>query len=214
MDRDWIRIDKFISRDTASLLYAHVKLSAKRFQDLNDSGVTISDYVYGGYPTPHEASESNIAECFYMYGDLIMDTLLFDCKEKIENIIDKKLIPQYSYYRLYLNGNELVRHQDRKQCELSSTLCLGYDADYNWPIWVKDRHGKEIPIELEPGDMVIYKGCDVEHWREKFRGKNHAQVFLHYNLQDGEFSYNHLDGTVSVGIPHPSNTKHWFRGNR
>jgi len=214
MDRNWIKIDKFISRDTASLLYAHVKLAAKRFQDLHDSGVTISDDVYGGFPTSQEASEIPIPECFYMYGDLIMDTLLIDSREKIENIIGKKLIPQTSYYRLYLYGNELERHEDREQCELSLTLCLGYDADYNWPIWFKDRDGNEIPIETEPGDMVIYKGCELEHWREKFRGIDHAQVFLHYNLKDGPFSHNHLDGRVSVGIPHPSNTKHWFRGNR
>jgi len=210
MNRDWIKVDKFISIDTANLLYQHVKMAEKRHKDLESHGVVISDSVYGKY----NDGQIEGKYCFSMYGDLIMDTVLVDSKKKIENIIDEKLIPQYTYYRMYLNGSELPRHKDREQCELSSTLCLGYDANYNWPIWVKDRHGKEIPIELEPGDMVIYKGCDIEHWREPFRGNNHAQVFLHYNLKDGPFSHNHLDGRVSVGIPHPSNTKHWFRGNK
>jgi hypothetical protein len=29
--------------------------------------------------------------------------------------------------------------------------------------------------------MLIYSGCDLEHWREEFKGKNCGQVFLHYN---------------------------------
>ena len=34
------------------------------------------------------------------------------------------------------------------------------------------------------GDMIVYRGCEIEHWREKFEGNNHAQVFLHYNNVD------------------------------
>ena len=29
--------------------------------------------------------------------------------------------------------------------------------------------------------MLIYSGCDLEHWREEFTGKDCGQVFLHYN---------------------------------
>ena len=120
--------------------------------------------------------------------------------EKIENIIDTKLIPQCTFYRLYTEGTELKRHIDRESCEISTTLCLGYDADYSWPIWFKDRDGNEISIETEPGDMVIYKGCDLEHWREPFKGNNHAQVFLHYNRKNGRYN-NKFDGREVLGVP-------------
>ena len=62
--------------------------------------------------------------------------------------------------------------------------------------------------------MVIYKGCDIEHWREPFRGNNHAQVFLHYNLKNGKYGNNNTDGRITFGIPSPNDTRHWFRGKR
>ena len=40
---------------------------------------------------------------------------------------------------------------------------------------------QELEVDLDPGDMLIYSGCDLEHWREEFKGKNCGQVFLHYN---------------------------------
>ena len=34
---------------------------------------------------------------------------------------------------------------------------------------------------LEEGDAMVYKGCEVEHWREPYNeGTKLAQVFLHY----------------------------------
>tara|TARA_R100001510_G_scaffold41337_1_gene37709 strand:- start:3251 stop:3508 length:258 start_codon:yes stop_codon:yes gene_type:complete len=49
-----------------------------------------------------------------------------------------------------------------------------------WPIFLKDKHGKTNRADLNPGDLLIYKGCELEHWREKFTGNNCTQVFLHY----------------------------------
>jgi len=45
-----------------------------------------------------------------------------------------------------------------------------------------------LPISLSPGDALIYRGCDIEHWREEFVGLNNAQVFFHWNEKDGEFN--------------------------
>ena len=208
MNKDWIKVENFISKDTAKLLYQYTKFGNERLSFLQSKGVTVASNVYGKFQ-----SEYNLkSPVFAMYGDLIFDTLMVNNLEKIENIIDTKLIPQYTFYRLYTEGTELKRHMDRESCEISTTLCLGYDADYSWPIWFKDRDGNEISIETEPGDMIIYKGCDLEHWREPFKGNNHAQVFLHYNIKDGKYN-NNKDGRPVYGIPHGSQTKDWFRGN-
>ena len=40
---------------------------------------------------------------------------------------------------------------------------------------------KGIKVDLKQGDMLVYSGCELEHWRNKFRGKECVQVFLHYN---------------------------------
>ena len=91
-----------------------------------------------------------------------------------------KLVPTYSYTRLYSYGSVLKRHKDRKSCEISTTLNLGGDS---WPIYLKKENKKEIKVNLKPGDMLIYSGCDLEHWRDKFTGNECGQVFLHYNRE-------------------------------
>lgn len=211
MDKDLIKIENFINKDTSKLLYEYIKLGNERLSFLHSKGVTISSELYGAFNDAQSEGDFK-SPVFVMYGDLIFDTLMASSLNKVESFTNVKLIPQYTFYRLYTEGTELKRHIDRESCEISSTLCLGYDADYSWPIWFKDRDGNEISIETEPGDMVIYKGCDLEHWREPFKGNNHAQVFLHYNIKDGKYN-NNKDGRPVYGIPHGSQTKDWFRGN-
>ena len=113
-----------------------------------------------------------------------------------------KLYETYSYARIYKTGDVLERHKDRYSCEVSTTLNLGGD---NWPIYLEPsgKKGKDgNKISLEQGDMLIYKGCEVEHWRETFSGVNCAQVFLHYNdASYEEAEKNRYDGRPFLGLP-------------
>ena len=52
---------------------------------------------------------------------------------------------------------------------------------------------------MKPGDMIIYRGCEIEHWREPLWGNNHAQAFLHYNEKDGEYDIPY-DGRPLLGL--------------
>jgi hypothetical protein len=50
---------------------------------------------------------------------------------------------------------------------------------------------KDIPIVIESGDGVIYKGREIEHWRPTFTQPKecwHHQLFLHYVDLNGDFS--------------------------
>ena len=142
---------------------------------------------------------------YSQYGDPMMDSLLMAHGGAIESVTGMKLAPSYTYYRMYLNGAILERHKDRPSCEISATVCLDWN-DSNcekrkpWPIWIKNNQG-EIPINLEPGDAMVYKGCEVEHWREPFHGNACAQVFYHYTDVNGE-RFNPWDGRPHGGIPH------------
>jgi len=118
-----------------------------------------------------------------------------------------KLSETYSYARIYKQGDILARHKDRYSCEISTTLNLGGDP---WPIYL-DPTGKQsqagVKVELEQGDMLIYSGCELEHWREEFKGKNCAQVFLHYNKANSKTAKeNYLDKRPLLGLPA------WFKG--
>mgnify|MGYP006143245343 FL=1 len=49
--------------------------------------------------------------------------------------------------------------------------------------------------------MLIYKGNELEHWRESFQGQNCIQVFLHYNTSNKKFKNNLFDSRPHLGLP-------------
>jgi len=134
------------------------------------------------------------------YGDPAMETLLLKLHNVMEENTGLKLFPTYSFYRVYRYGNELPKHEDRDSCEISATLCLNHSysrENYTWPFIVE---GKEI--DLEPTDMLIYKGIELEHWREPFLNKKddwHVQGFFHYVDKNGPYANLKFDGRESVG---------------
>ena len=109
-----------------------------------------------------------------------------ELKEKvrgfIENKTNTKLISTYTYSRIYRNGEILDKHIDRKACEFSATLTLDYSGSKPWNFFVKDS--KEICIEIDRGDILVYKGMEMTHWREELLDEWQTQVFLHYSTSE------------------------------
>ena len=160
-------------------------------------------------------TDKQIPNTYSIYGDPVFDTLLMKVLPKMKKETGLELVPTYSYARLYKQGDELKRHKDRPSCEISTTLNLGGDP---WPIFIdetgsnnvideyKNIHKPNAPkgtsIDLDVGDMLIYEGCDFEHWREPFQGQNCGQVFLHYNNVNGpQKDINVFDKRSKLGIP-------------
>ena len=144
-----------------------------------------------------------------------METLLMFMIPIMKAKTGMELLPTYSYTRLYEKGNILKRHKDRPSCEISTTLHLGGDE---WPVFldptgadniinerkniIKPGAPKGIRVDLKIGDMLIYSGCDLEHWREPFQGNACSQVFLHYNHATGPFATTNLfDKRPMLGFP-------------
>ena len=152
--------------------------------------------------------DTQVPNSYNSYADPLMESLLISGQNQIEQYTGIELVSTYSYWRFYQHGDTLERHRDREACEISATLCLGYNVgeNYNyesaWPIFVESdlNEQKAIGIDLQPGDMLIYKGCEVDHWRDAYQGLNHAQVFLHYNPVNKE-NNNLLDGRPIAAIP-------------
>ena len=143
-----------------------------------------------------------------------METLLLKTQPIIEKETKLKLNPNYSYARIYKKGDILHRHKDRFSCEISTTLNLGGE---NWPIFLSPNENvgitnckeittvsksKGIQVNLKPGDMLIYRGNELEHWREPFQGEDCCQVFLHYNNKTTNGSEENLFDTRNhLGLP-------------
>jgi len=147
-------------------------------------------------------NDEQVPNTYSIYSDIAMETLLQHVKPIMEKNTGLKLSETYSYARIYKNGDVLHRHKDRFSCEISTTLNLGGDF---WPIYLdptgnKGRAG--IKVNLEQGDMLIYSGCDLEHWREEFKGQACGQVFLHYNKKGSKMAKeNYLDRRPMLGLP-------------
>tara|TARA_B100000131_G_scaffold319695_1_gene366129 strand:- start:1203 stop:1805 length:603 start_codon:yes stop_codon:yes gene_type:complete len=148
-----------------------------------------------------------------VYGDPAFDTVLSMSTELIERVIGKKLIPQYSYARIYKKGSVLERHCDRPECEYSVTVSLGGTYDKNWPIWCKDYLGNDLPHALEPGDCLVYHGTELEHWRDEFEGETQYQLFLHYVDADGQFKDRIFDDRPNLGLQAGSRNESKFKCN-
>jgi len=159
--------------------------------------------------------DKQIPGAYSKYADWVMETLLMFMIPIMKQRTGLELIPTYSYTRLYEKGNILHRHKDRPSCEISTTLHLGGDE---WPVFldptgadniinerkniIKPGAPKGIQVDLKVGDMLIYSGCELEHWREPFQGDVCSQVFLHYNHANGPFAKtNLLDGRPLLGVP-------------
>lgn len=144
-------------------------------------------YRYACYATVAGAmqpGDSQVPGTPCSYGDPVMDGLLNQLLAEVERTSGLSLFPTYSYFRIYKKGDILQRHTDRPSCEISVTLCLGYDAPESWPLWIQGPRGvRSVP--LKSGEALLYRGIECPHWRDEFPGNRWVQVFLHYVDQNG-----------------------------
>jgi len=191
-----------ISKELANFTYAYFLNKRKVARFLFDHKWLSPFTEYYGVWNDHQAPNT-----YSHYGDLVMETLLQRVKPVMEKHTKLKLSETYSYARIYKKGDVLHRHKDRYSCEISTTLNLGGD---HWPIYL-DPTGRQgqagIKVDLKPGDMLIYSGYDLEHWREEFSGTDCCQVFLHYNKANSKKAkQNEFDTRPFLGLPA------WYKG--
>jgi hypothetical protein len=144
-------------------------------------------------------TDQQVPNTYSHYADICMETLLVKLLPLTQIATELELTPNYSYARIYKKGDILHKHKDRFSCEISTTLNLGGDS---WPIFIKDMKNKTIKINLKPGDLLIYRGEELEHWREPLEGEHCSQVFLHYNDKKTVNSdKNIFDTRPHLGLP-------------
>lgn len=131
---------------------------------------------------------------------------------KLQKILKEELYNTYYYERFYFKNQRLTRHTDRDACEISFTFQISSNCNKSWPIFFKTPQGEERYVLLNDGDGILYKGCDIEHWREPLPSRHnlakkifnkltfkkddtyHHQVFFHYVRANGDKSHYAGDG--------------------
>jgi len=198
-----------VSYDLANFCYNYFLLKRDAIRFMYDNNLIAEHGLHGTW------EDRQVPGSYSIYADHVMETLLMKVLPVMKEKTGLNLVPTYSYARVYEHGAELKRHKDRPSCEISTTLNLGGDP---WAIYLdptgannvideyKNIHKPGAPegvkVDLNPGDMLIYSGCELEHWRKPFEGKLCGQVFLHYNHVDGRFAKTNLyDKRPILGIP-------------
>lgn len=142
--------------------------------------------------------DSSVPDTACAYSDPMMESLLEALTPRIESASGLRLFPTYSYLRMYKNGDSLRPHKDRPACEVSVSMCLAYEGEGTWPLWI-DSGGTPVRVALSPGEAVIYKGTELSHWRDVFQGRSAIQVFLHYVNRDGQYKEWRYDKRERLG---------------
>lgn len=192
-------VKKAISRELCDFICTYLLLKENATINMYQNKlVKPHDYfgVFGdGQMNGFEKDKSKWKDHSYScYGDVVIETLCAQLTPKIEKLTKLKLVPTYCYLRIYENGSILKKHTDRPACEISSTIFFGGDK---WPIFVD---GKKV--DLKESDILIYKGFDLPHWREEFKGKKCVQAFMHWNDINGPYGIkNKFDGRPCLGYP-------------
>jgi hypothetical protein len=181
-------VKNVISYELANFVYNYFLLKRDAVAWMYKNNITYDTGLFGTW------TDEQIPNTYSHYADHVMETLMMKVLPKMQQETGLQLVPTYSYARLYKKGDILKKHKDRPSCEISCTLNLGGDP---WSIFIE---GTEILLKV--GDMLVYSGCDLEHWREPFKGNTCGQVFLHYNHINGPFAgKNKFDGRPLLGIP-------------
>ena len=195
-------------------MYGHIMFQTKKYQVIKNAvSYELANFIYNYFMLKRDAvswmyqnniihdngmfgtwKDKQIPNTYAHYGDMVMETLMMKVLPVMQQETGLELLPTYSYARIYKHGDILRKHKDRPSCEISTTIHLGGDK---WPIFIE---GTEVLLDV--GDMLVYSGCELEHWREPFEGNTCAQVFLHYNHVNGPFAEkNRFDKRPMLGVP-------------
>lgn len=179
----------FIDKQTAAVIsqYFENKIKRGEWVERQEAGISASRLFY--------------------YADPLIEVLLQASKEAVESATGKELLPTYSYARVYQPGEALKPHVDRPSCEVSVTVNVATTGEIS-PIYTQYQHNDPEKHLLDPGDAVIYLGCDVTHWRQPLKdGQINVQYMLHYVDKNGPNAAYAKDKRPDYGLSENTRSK-------
>lgn len=178
----WVYLNDTVAKEDCKILTEHMFTLFEQGKTTKDDQCPLSDSIYG---------------------DETLDKICQELAGPLSQQLGVQLLPTYTYARIYRTGEVLQRHSDRPSCEISGTMTLGLAENSNiWPInFAKDEDdllGERLNIGV--GDLVMYRGCELPHWRPKYKGEWQVQVFFHFVDANGPHKDYVYDGRPKMGI--------------
>ena len=152
--------------------------------------------------------------------DHLTESILLLYGDKMSKVLDLDLTPTYTYTRIYEQGNILRPHSDRPSCEISATSPITISDSRASTIYLSKfkvdfsihsgsyqssgeikKLGDFTRVDLLPGDVLFYKGCERFHWREPLESDYLVQFFMHTVQTNGQYSDFVFDKRPYMGFP-------------
>ena len=105
----------------------------------------------------------------------------------VTRIAGERVKPSYVFFAAYQPGAVLKPHVDREQCQFSFSFLVDYTPEPEdvspWALFVKPQGSRAAaaPAHLGIGDGVLYKGCEVLHYRKALPANHFStSLFFHF----------------------------------
>ncbi len=123
-----------------------------------------------------------------MHSEPVTGSLHMRLAKLVSNIVGRTVLPSYSFLGCYLEGSVLRRHTDRPSCQYNLSIVFDMcDMQGNpvdpWPIYLH-ANKKTVACNLEVGSGVVYRGTDIEHWRDALPPGQRAIVCFYHFVND------------------------------
>lgn len=192
-------LTKFIPPEVASAFLFRLQ------QDFSKAGVRLDSLTKSAPVLVRDAIE------IYGYHYAPMITFLWGMTPAVSALTGKDLLPTYSYFRIYKQGDVCKVHSDRQACEHSLSLTLAYSDAKPWELSVGANHLSEpqpiaddfgdedyASVAMQPGDAVLYQGVHRRHGRLSANPNRwSAHLFLHWVDRAGPYKDTAFDRATS-----------------
>lgn len=177
------------------------KLAAVKLENFFDDTVLnlLTEYYLSHPDLKIEKSQGYIAwngsKTLSLSGDHLSNSMGNTLAKHLSSILNREVLPSYSYARVYEKGSELLKHTDRDACELTLSINIYHDDNVSENLYMSnslDDSSDYITIESRPGDIIIFNGSNDNgfvHWRDPIKSEKILQLFCHYVYKDGDKSH-------------------------
>lgn len=187
-----------VSKKITSFIAMQVNMQ-KDFENFS-KGLPLNSYVEWAPNQPQSQGDEQVPKAYSFHRTFCTESLLMTMLPFMEAQTNKKLYPTYSYGRIYFKDAVLDVHKDRPSCEYSATVAIETNGQ-PWEIYIQGLDGKVSSVLLNDGDLCIYLGTKVYHWREALNGNKYMQLFLHYVDKNGPHAEWAYDKRPMLGSP-------------
>lgn len=184
------------------------EIVAQLSASLKESEVPLSAFMREGMMLKRPALE------VYAQQYKPMLTFLYGLTPIMNELTKKELLPTYSYFRVYREGDVCWVHSDRFACEHSLSLTLSYSDNKPWSFEIgRERLKQTRPVEttfkddepfsavnMEVGDAILYQGVTYRHGRVQPNPNQwSAHMFLHWVDSTGPYRNEAFDKKITFG---------------